>query len=104
MAPQDDIQPQLGFQARRDFMAPYINLKGLWEDLRPTMIKIPALRATLPNHLPQVSAPPLVPITEVMIGPSGHQSLNVRATKLLIQATGVKVAILTSNIPYRSFS
>jgi hypothetical protein len=103
MPPQVDIQPQLGFQARRDFMAPYTDLKCLWEHLRPTMIAIETLRATLPTHLPTVS-PPLVPITEVMIGPSGHQSLNVRATKLLIQATRVNVAIRKSSIPYRSLS
>lgn len=37
---------------------------------RRYQIAILALRAILPIHLPNVS-PPLVPITEVMVGPSG---------------------------------
>jgi DUF2971 family protein len=78
MPPQVGLQPQFGFQARRDFLAPYIDLTHLWHHLRPIMVAIPALRATLPTHLPAVGLP-LVPITEVMIGPSGHQTLNVRA-------------------------
>jgi hypothetical protein len=104
MPPQVNLQPQLGFQARRDFMAPYIDLTHLWGHLRPIMVAICALRQTLPYNPPTVS-PPLVPITEVMIGPSGHQMLNVRAiTKLLIQAQRVGVAIRQSSIPYRSLS
>jgi hypothetical protein len=100
----DVPQPTLGFQARRDFLAPYIDLTYLWQVLRLDMIAIPALHATLPAPLPAVSLP-LVPITEVMIGPSGHQSLNVRAfTKLLIQTNRRTVTIPQSRIPYRSLS
>jgi hypothetical protein len=104
MPPQVGVHPQLKFRALRDFLAPYIDLTHLWQDLRSTMVAISALRATLPTHLPVVSLP-LVPITEVMIGPSGHQSLNYRAiTKLLIQANRPTVMIRQSSIPYRSLS
>jgi hypothetical protein len=104
MPPQGNPQPRLGFQARRDFLAPYIDLKYIWQHLQPTMVAIPALRATLPTQLPAVSLP-LVPITEVMIVPSGHQSLNTRAiTKLLIQANRPTVTIQQSRITYRSLT
>jgi hypothetical protein len=96
---------RLSFRACRDFMAPYIDLTHLWRDLCPSMVAIPALRATLMTApLPTVS-PPLVPITEVMIGPSGHQLLNLRAlTKLLTQTRLGAVTIRQSSIPYRSLS
>jgi hypothetical protein len=101
-------QPQhlrLGFQPRRDVLAPYIDFSHIWYDLQPVMVAIPALRATLPTHLPTVRLPPLVPVTDVMIGPSGHQSLNRRAiAKLLIQANRGTVTIQQSQIPYRSLS
>lgn len=104
MPPQIDLRPQLGFYARRDFLAPYLDLTQLWNQLREAMISEAALRATLPAHLPNVSLP-LVPITEVMIGPSGHQTLNARAfIKLLVQANRPTVTIRQSNIPYRSLS
>jgi hypothetical protein len=102
MPPKVDQQPRLGFQARRDFLAPYIDFTQIWHELRLTLVAIGALRETLPPYLPQVT-PPLVPITEVMIGPSGHQSLNERAiAKILTQAGRSKVAIRKSGIPYRS--
>jgi hypothetical protein len=105
MPPQVDQRPRFGFQARRDFLTPYIDLAYLWNDFRPIMIAIPTLRATLPSILPAVNLPPLVPITEVMAGPSGHQLLNVRAfAKLLIQANRATVSLIQSNIPYRSLS
>jgi len=104
MPPQVDLMPRLGFRARRDFLAPYIDLIHLWHDLRPAMVAIPSLRATLPPLLPEVN-PPLVPVIEMMVGPSGHQLLNVRAfSKLLVQENRTGVTILQSNIPYRSLS
>jgi hypothetical protein len=103
--PPADVQPKLRFHPRRDFLAPHIELAHLWYDLRPRMLAIPTLRATVRTQLPAVTAPPLIPITQLMIGPSGHQSLNVRAfTKLFIQAKRETVTILQSRIPYRSLS
>lgn len=104
MPPQINLQMQFGFHARRDFLAPYIDLTHLWNDLRLTLVAVPALRATLPTHLPIVNLP-LVPISEMMVGPSGHQSLNVRAfSKLLIQVNRPAVPVRHSGIPYRSLS
>jgi hypothetical protein len=104
MPPEVDVRPQFGFQARRDFLAPYIELTHLWNDLRPKLVGVAELRATLPSYLPAVNLP-LVPITEVMVGPSGHQWLNVRAfSKLLIQANRLAVALSKSSIPYRSLN
>jgi hypothetical protein len=63
--------PQLGFHPRRDFLAPFITLGHIWNDLRLAMLKIPDLDATLgPAPLrPSANVPPLVPITKVRIGP-----------------------------------
>jgi hypothetical protein len=104
MPPQVGPTPEFGFQARRDFLAPFIDLTSLWHNLRPQMMAIRELRDTLPTVLPAINLP-LVPITDVMIGPSGHQMLNARAfTKLLIQANRSTVKILQSAIPYRSLN
>jgi hypothetical protein len=105
MPPKGAPIPTLGFQARRDFLAPYIDLTYLWRCLRPKMIAIEALRATLPSApLPRV-IPPLVPITELMVGPSGHRLLNMRALeKLLIQVNRSGVTVLKSRVPYRSLN
>lgn len=105
MPPQGGPTPKFNFQARRDFLTPSIDLTSLWHKLRPEMIAIKALRDALPTHLPIVSLPPLVPIIDLMIGPSGHQALSARAfAKLLIQANRTSVGILQSAIPYRSLS
>jgi hypothetical protein len=102
--PPVDVKPVLGFYPRRDFLAPYINLKHLWDDLRPKMIEVATLRATLPTMLPSVKRP-LVPLTKVMVGPSGHQLLNERAmSKLLAQTARATVPVLKSSIPYRSLT
>lgn len=104
MPPQVSPTPEFGFQTRRDFLAPFIDLTSLWHNLQPLMVGIDALRATLATYLPTVS-PPLVSITDLTIGPSGHQMLNVRAfAKLLIQANRSTVKIVRSAIPYRSLS
>jgi hypothetical protein len=103
MPPVLNPPAQLGFHPRRDFLAPFFNLSYIWKDLRPRLAAIPQLLATLPQPLPLTSIPPLVPITKVMIGPSGHQDLNIRAIgKLLAQANRAQVTIERSEIPYRS--
>jgi hypothetical protein len=105
MPPKLGPRPKLEFQARRDFLAPYLDLRYLWDELQPKMVAIPELVATLPSPRPDAGVPPLVHITHVMIGPSGHQSLNVRAiAKLLNQADRLAVTIQQSQIPYRSLS
>lgn len=105
MPSQEGPKPNYGFQPRREFLAPFLNLNEIWTDLRPELLAIHELRATLPTHLPAVSYPPLVPVTDLMIGPSGHQQLNVRAfTKLLSQANRTSLKLLQSSIPYRSLS
>ena len=107
MPPQVGPQPRLGFHPRRDFLAPYIELAHIWTILRLEMLKVPELEATLGAETlrPCANVPPLVPITKVMIGPSGHQPLNLRAmAKLLRQANRHTVAILASEIPYRSLA
>jgi hypothetical protein len=102
MPPALDPAPHLQFHARRDFLAPFFDLTYIWNDLRPVMVKIDALRATLPFYLPNVTMP-LVPIQEVMIGPSSHQDLNLRGfNKLLRQSNRATVKLARSQIPYRS--
>lgn len=102
MPPPLDPAPQLQFHPRRDFLAPYIDLQYLWNQLRPQMVAIKELRDALPTHLPSMTLP-LLSILEIMIGPSGHQTLNVRAfKKLLRQCNRASVMVERSQIPYRS--
>jgi hypothetical protein len=103
MPPALDPTPKLKFHPRRDFLAPFFDLCYIWKDLRPLLVAIPELAATLPNHRPAANVPPLVAIKKVMVGPSGHQDLNVRAfSKLLTQTGRTNVRIEQSEIPYRS--
>lgn len=86
MPPLLDPLPKLHFHPRRDFLAPYFDLSYVWEDLRPRLLAIPELQATLPSPQRSITVPPLLPIEGIMVGPSGHQDLNVRALgKLLTQ-------------------
>lgn len=104
MPPLLDPTPTLRYHPRRDFLAPYFDLTYIWNKLVPQMLAIPELRSTLPTHLPTVNLP-LVPIKKMMIGPSGHQSLNVRAfNKLLAQSNRGGVTVQHSQIPYRSLA
>jgi hypothetical protein len=103
--PEAGIAARLDFHSRRDFLAPYIKLKHVYDDLRPEMMKIPELAATVPQaELCPTPPPKLVPIKKVMIGPSGHQSLNERAFVKAIRQAGREVEILGSQIPYRSLT
>jgi hypothetical protein len=107
MPPGMGITPELGFQARHDFLAPYVTLSHIWRVLKPAMLAIADLDATLdpPQLRPSAHVPPLVHITKVMIGPSGHQVLNERSVgKLLMQANRPTVTVLKSQIPYRSLA
>lgn len=100
MPPAVGPSPKLEFHPRRDFLAPFLRLKYIWNDLRPQLAQIPALRPRPPIGLP--TGAPLLQITGVMVGPSVHQSLNLRAmTKLLAQSPR-PLAPTASDIPYRS--
>lgn len=92
--PPPSPQPEYGFHPRRDFLAPYVTLNDLWTRLPK--------RSIVPGHDPVVQQ--LIPATGIMIGPSGHQPLNVRAiAKVLAQARRA-IQPTRSAIPYRSLS
>lgn len=77
----------LKFKSRRDFLAPFVSFKEICT-----------------GHDKQ-EAQRLAPITKVMIGPSGHQSLSERAfVKLINQTRRLGVEVLKSRLPYRSMS
>jgi hypothetical protein len=102
MPPGQAPQPQLGFFPRRDFLAPYVTLKELWDNLRPKLTHLasppPINKRTPPKPVH------LIPALNVMVGPSGHQPLNERALiKMTLQA-GRSISVLKSSIPYRSLS
>jgi hypothetical protein len=92
--------PVINFHPRRDFLAPYIDLKNLWTST--------ALASVQGQHSPPLNVPkptgnPLIPIAEVMVGPSAHQDLNVKSMKKVTSRFRVGVTVGSSQIPYRSF-
>jgi hypothetical protein len=104
--PPGELSAELCFYPRRDFLAPFVELSHIWNVLRPEMLQNPDLNATLPPEpsRPSAQVPPLVSITKVMIGPSGHQSLNERSFAKLLRQANRSVALLKSEIPYRSLA
>jgi hypothetical protein len=104
--PPSDVKPHLKFHARRDFLAPFVTLADVWFKLCPSMLQIPEIAAMLPTIRPMAHVPPLMPITKIMIGPSGHQLLSRRAALKLLAQTPHRgtVQVLTSSIPYRSLA
>jgi hypothetical protein len=103
MPPANGPQPTLKFNPRRDFLAPFVELKYIWSTLRPELNKVEAIRREPPINVPEPTGKPLLPIDEVMVGPSIHQPLNVRAmTKLLNQTSWPLLAPTRSTIPYRA--
>ena len=101
--PRAGVSCVVDFHPRRDFLAPYIKLRDVWAQLRPEMMRIDELAATVPLARADAQEPPkLVPITKIMIGPSGDKSLNERAFAKAVKQAGREVEILTSKIPYRS--
>ena len=87
MPPNDSVSPDLGFMARRDLLTPYVDLNYLWNKLRPEMLKVIELRGLLKDPFPD---PPklVVPLLELMVGPSGHQELNKKAFDKLLRQKG----------------
>jgi hypothetical protein len=104
MPPAGGPPPKLGFQPRRDFLAPFISLEYIWRDLREKLIEIPALAETLPRPMTPFTWTKIIPITEVMVGPSGHQLLNKRSIAKLLAQANRPVSVSASDIPYRSLA
>lgn len=104
MPPTGGPQLKLGFQPRRDFLAPFMTLKYIWDELRNELLKIPALAETLPRPMKPRTRTQLLPITEVMVGPSGHQLLNKRSIAKLLAQANRPTNVSVSDIPYRSLA
>jgi hypothetical protein len=105
ITPHKAFRINLEFIARRDFLAPFTTLDHLWRELREEMMKHPAITIDPPPGKAFVPvAKPLVPILSIMVGPSGHQSLNKRAFQKLIAKYELKIDVNESDIPYRSLS
>lgn len=102
MPPISGPPPTLEFNSRRDFLAPFLSLKYIWHTLRPDFEQIPALRLNPPMNVRLPPGQPLLPIVDVMVGPSGHQPLNLKAMKKLLAQTPWRLAPSFSDIPYRS--
>jgi hypothetical protein len=103
--PPAGVSPMLNFHPRRDFLAPYLTLNNIWFTLQPAMIAIPALAALLNPIRATAHVRPLVPITQIMVGPSGHATLTQRAMqKLVAQVHRGAIPITISAIPYRSLA
>jgi hypothetical protein len=104
--PPSGVAYELGFHPRRDFLAPFITLNQIWYVLQPAMMAVPAIAALLGSLRATVHIPPLVPITNVMVGPSGHAALTERSMRKLVGQTpnrgGISVSV--SAIPYRSLA
>jgi hypothetical protein len=106
--PPAGVTPELKFHPRRDFLAPFITLNHIWRVLQPQMLAVRELDEMLGpvDFRPATHVPPLIPITKIMVGPSGHQSLNKRSAEKLIAQIPHRagVQILRSTIPYRSLA
>jgi hypothetical protein len=101
MPPVSGPLPILEFHPRRDFLGPFLRLQYIWHNLRLAFAQIPALRPNPPLNVPLPAGRPLLPITDVMVGPSGHQPLNLKAMKMLLAQTPWRLAPSFSDIPYR---
>jgi hypothetical protein len=100
MPPAADLKLKLGFHTRRDFLAPFLTLKYIWNDLRPQLTKLITINP--PLNVSEPTGEPLLPIAEVMVGPSGNQPLNERAMTKLLAQTPWPLEPKRSCIPYRS--
>jgi hypothetical protein len=102
---QEGPAPRLEFHPRRDFLAPFVRLRHLWDDVRPALRR--ALGAAAPHpplNVPEPDGDPLIPVQSIMVGPSGHQPLNARAMQKVIGQWRAGVGLERSAIPYRSLS
>jgi hypothetical protein len=104
MPPNDLTLAGLKFQARRDFLAPFLELQYLWKVVRPEMLDLLKDEQSPPVNVPVPSGGPLIPATGLMIGPSGHQQLNVRAMVKAVAHSHRAFTVDTSDTPYRSLT
>jgi hypothetical protein len=104
--PPAGVSVTLHFHPRRHFLAPYLTLNAIWFTLQPAMLAIPALVALLNPARAAAHVPPLVPITLIMVGPSGHAALTQRAMQKLVAQVPHRgaIPITISAIPYRSLA
>jgi hypothetical protein len=103
--PLEEAPPLLGFHPRRDFLAPFVTLRDLWVDVRTRLLTVPGLPVNAPPlNVPLPTGNPLIPARSVMIGPSGHQSLNERAMQRVIAQWRAGLGLRKSATPYRSLS
>jgi hypothetical protein len=105
MPPSGAPQPTLKFYPRRDFLAPYVELQDLWFKVRPALLEIDELRRHIPiNKRMLPSGNPLIPATDIIVGPSGHQPLNERTMSKVLAQCGRTCNLGKSTIPYRSLA
>jgi hypothetical protein len=98
--PRDDLPtPLIQFHPRRDFLAPYVDLKHLYTTT--SAAAAPGIHSP-PVNVPQPKGNPLIPVDAVMVGPSGHQGLNVRAMKKVVSRFRPSLSVDFSRTPYRS--
>ena len=103
MPPTDQVPPFLKFQPRRDFLAPFVELKHLWNAVRPKLVDLLKDVHNPPLNVPMPS-PLLVPAVGLMVGPSVHQRLNERAMIKAVAQSRRAFSVDISDTPYRSLS
>jgi len=102
--PLDNPTPYVKFQPRRDFLAPFVELRNLWVVLRPEMLDLLDKEHNPPRNVPEPVPSKLIPATGLMIGPSGHQQLNVRTMDKAVTQCHRGLVVDTSDTPYRSLT
>ena len=96
--------PTVKFQPRRDFIAPFLEFRHLWNHIRPEMIKMIGSHYKPPINVPEPDQNRLIPATGLMIGPSIHQQLNTRAMTKAVAQSSRNFSVDASVIPYRSLT
>lgn len=102
--PPPDIKVYFSFHPRRDFLAPYVNLKDLCTTYRQKLIDSDEYSEEQRGREDISKFNPLIPAIELMVGPSGHQDLNRRALAKIISQNGRGIRLTQSAIPYRSLA
>lgn len=96
VSPANVALPRIHFHPRRDFLAPYLDLNDFWATHPPSSALDP------PPNIPGSVGKPLVLSRGVMVGPSGHQDLNVRTMTKVVSQFAPGAIVEASQIPYRS--
>jgi hypothetical protein len=98
------VSPTVKFQPRRDFIAPFLEFRHLWNDIRPEMIKMIDSHFRPPINVQKPNKNRLIPATGLMVGPSTHQQLNIRAMTKAVAQSSRNFSVDASAIPYRSLT